>query len=174
MAVLIRDIYEAFDLFHSSLYRREFRKTLNLHQWGEQDLLPLLRTFLLGYFGESLVPEAKAKLPGGLSGYGRLDFTIDGVGVEFAVRKPRSPKSSVQNGVNSPEVKKLMKHDGRAGLVLFDLSGDPLTKDELDRFRELPSLGKESHRTSSFNVMYFFTTTGRPRKRGCIAKRIRA
>lgn len=64
MALTVKEAIEAFDLLFSSLHRKEFSKTLCLNEWGERDLLPLVRTFLLGYFGESLVPEAKSKLPG--------------------------------------------------------------------------------------------------------------
>jgi|SRR5215471_18032511 len=87
MAITVKKVIEAFELLFSSLHRREFSKTLCLNEWGEKDLLPLVRTFLLGYFGESLVPEAKSQLPGTLSGESYIDFVIDNVAVEFAVRK---------------------------------------------------------------------------------------
>ena len=51
MAFTVKDIVEAFELLFSSLHRKEFTKTLQLNKWGEQDLLPLVRTYLLGYFG---------------------------------------------------------------------------------------------------------------------------
>lgn len=95
MTITVDKVIEAFDLLFSSLHRKEFSKTLCLNEWGERALLPLVRTFLLGYFGESLVPEAKSKLPGTLSGEGYIDFIIDNVAVEFAVRKPTAAKSNV-------------------------------------------------------------------------------
>ena len=152
MAVTVKEVIDAFDLLFSSLHRKEFTKTLRLNEWGEQELLPLVRTYLLGYFGESLVPEAKTKLPGSLSGDGYIDFLIDNVAVEFAVRKPTAAKSNVSASVNSAEVKKLMKHDGLALLVLFDFSKTPYTEEQIENFRDWPSLGKGNHKKSPFNV----------------------
>jgi hypothetical protein len=80
MSITIAEIVKSFDLLYNSMHRKEFSKTLRLNEWGEQELLPLVRTFLLGYFGESLVPEAKSKLPGALSGHGRIDL-------KFLIRK---------------------------------------------------------------------------------------
>lgn len=173
MAVTVKKVIDAFDLLFSSLHRKEFTKTLRLNEWGEQELLPLVRTYLLGYFGESLVPEAKTQLPGSLSGDGYIDFLIDNVAVEFAVRKPTAAKSNVSASVNSTEVKKLMKHDGLALLVLFDFSKTPYTEEQIENFRDWPSLGKGNHKKSPFNVAYFYLEKQRPKTPGCFTKNIR-
>jgi len=173
MAVTVKEVIEAFDLLFDSLHRKEFTKTLRLNEWGEQELLPLVRTFLLGYFGESLVPEAKTRLPGSLSGDGYIDFLIDNTAVEFVVRKPSAARSNVSASVNSTEVKKLMKHDGLAVLVLFDFSKTPYTEKQIERFRDWPSLGKGNYTKSPFNVVYFYLKKKRPKTLGYFTKNIR-
>ena len=173
MAVTVKEVVEAFELLFSSLHRREFTKTLPLNQWGEHELLPLVRTYLLGYFGESLVPEAKSKLPGSLSGDGYIDFLVDNVAVEFAVRKPTAAKSNLSASVNTTEIKKLMKHDGLAVLVLFDFSKTPYTEEQIESFRDWPSLGKGNHKKSPFNVAYFCLEKHRPKTPACFTKNIR-
>ncbi|BEH09091.1 MULTISPECIES: hypothetical protein [Geobacter] len=173
MSVAIKEVVDAFDLLYQSLLNREFSKSLRLHEWGEQDLLPLVRTYLLGYFGESIVPEAKAVLPGTLSGNGRIDFLIDNVAVEFAVRKPTAAKSNVSATVNSSEAKKLMKYDGSAVLVLFDFSKTPYTSEQIESFRNWPSLGRGNHCKSAFNVAYYYIKSRRPLTTDVIKKNIR-
>lgn len=173
MSITVTEVIEAFDLLFSSMRNKEFSKTLRLHEFSERELLPLARTFLLGYFGESLVPEAKSKLPGSLSGFGRIDFLIDNVAVELAVRRRDAAKSTVSATVNSSEVKKLMKHDGRAVLVLYDFSKSPYTEEQIESFREWPSLGKGNHNKSPFNVAYFYMKSHRPLTTACITKNIR-
>jgi hypothetical protein len=172
MAVTVKEVIEAFDLLFDSLHRKEFTKTLRLNEWGEQELLPLVRTFLLGYFGESLVPEAKTRLPGSLSGDGYIDFLIDHTAVEFVVRKPSAARSNVSASVNSTEVKKLMKHDGLALLVLFDFSKTPYTEKQIERFRKWPSLGQGNYKKSPFNVVYFYIKKKRPKTLGYFTKNI--
>jgi len=95
MSLTIVEEVDAFDLLFNSFHDKKFTKTLKLNEWGEQELLPLVRTYLLGYFGESIIPEAKSKLPGTLTGNGFIDFVIDNVAIEFAVRKPTASKSNV-------------------------------------------------------------------------------
>jgi hypothetical protein len=172
MAVTVKEVIEAFDLLFDSLHRKEFTKTLRLNEWGEQELLPLVRTFLLGYFGESLVPEAKTRLPGSLSGDGYIDFLIDNTAVEFVVRKPSAARSNVSASVNSTEVKKLMKHDGLALLVLLDFSKTPYTEKQIERFRKWPSLGQGNYKKSPFNVVYFYIKKKRPKTLGYFTKNI--
>lgn len=173
MTITVKEVVEAFDLLFAALHRKEFTKTLCLNEWGERELLPLVRTFLLGYFGESLMPEAKTKLPGTLSGEGLIDFVIDNVAVEFAVRTPYASKSNVSATVNSPEIKKLIKHDGLAVLILFDFSDTPYTEEQIERFRDWPSLGKGNHKKSAFNVAYFYLKKRRPKTPGHFIKNIR-
>ncbi|MYL96049.1 hypothetical protein GTI95_27450, partial [Citrobacter werkmanii] len=43
----ITEITECFEYFFSSLYRREFVKTLRLNECSERELLPLVRCYLL-------------------------------------------------------------------------------------------------------------------------------
>jgi hypothetical protein len=146
MAVPVKTVVKAFNLLYSNLLSRDFGKSLRFHHKGESDLLPLVRTFLLGYFEEDLIPEAKSKLPGSPSGNGRIDFIVGDVAVEFAVRKPKQSKTNLSHVTNSSEVKKLMKHDGKALLVLFDFSKKPFSEYDIERYREWPSLGKGPHR----------------------------
>lgn len=172
MNVGIGTVVDAFELLYAAFLRKGFSKTLRLSEWGEHDLLPLVRTFLLGYFGESLIPEAKAVLPGSLSGSGRLDFIVGGVAVEFAVRRPDAPKATLSLVVNSSEVKKLMKFDGPALLVLFDFSKTPFTANDIEAFRNWPSLGKGPHKKSPFNVAYFYKASKNPINPGVVKKNI--
>jgi hypothetical protein len=127
----------------------------------------------LGYFGESIVPEAKAQLPGALTGLGRVDYLIGDVAVELAVRSRGKAKANVSASVNTSEVKKLMKHDGRALLVLLDFSDTPATDGDISRFRDWPSLGKGNHKKSSFNVAYFYKKPTKRLALGRIVKNIR-
>ena len=173
MATTITEIMECFEYFFSPLYRREFVKTLRLNECSERELLPLVRCYLLGWFADNVSPEVKSKLPGTVSGHGYIDFVIDDVAVEFAVRKPTAARSNVSATVNSTEVKKLMKHDGKALLVLFDFSDAPYSEEQIESFRNWPSLGRGNHRKSAFNVVYFFVEKRRPLALGKITKNIR-
>ena len=156
MATTITEITDCFEYFFSSLYRREFVKTLRLNECSERELLPLVRCYLLGWFADNVSSEVKSKLPGTVSGHGYIDFVIDDVAVEFAVRKPTAARSNVSATVNSTEVKKLMKHEGKALLVLFDFSDTPYSEEQIESFRNWPTLGRGNHRKSAFNVVYFF------------------
>jgi hypothetical protein len=173
MGIGVGNVFSAFELLYVSLLRRSFSKTLRLHEWGEQDLLPLVRTFLLGYFGESIVPEAVSKLPGSLSGKGRIDFIVGDVAIEFAVRKPDARRSTLSASVNIHEVKKLMKYPGQAVLILYDFSKTPYTREQIEKFRNWPSLGQGSHKKSPFNVIYFYIESRRPLLTGSIKMNIR-
>ncbi|BEV72964.1 hypothetical protein THUN1379_24460 [Paludibacterium sp. THUN1379] len=156
MAITLTKTQEAFELLFGSLCDQSFSKSLQLEYWGERNLLPLVRTFLLGYFGKSIEPEAQATLPGALTGKGRLDFIIDNVAVEFAVRTPGCSSYKLGCITNESEIKKLLKYDGKSILVLFDFSNNPLKSEELEIFRDLPSLGQGNHKKSPFQLSYFF------------------
>jgi hypothetical protein len=119
------------------------------------------------------VPEAITSLPGSLTGNGYIDFLIDNVAVEFVVRKPEAAKSNLSASVNSTEIKKLMKHDGLALLVLFDFSKTPYTEDQIESFRDWPSLGKGNHKKSPFNVVYFYLKKRCPKIPSYCIKNIR-
>lgn len=173
MATTITSVVESFEYFFHSLYRPEFVKTLRLNECNERELLPLVRCYLLVYFADAVSPEVQGKLPGTITGNGYIDFVIDDVAVEFAVRRPTAAKSTVSATVNSTEMKKLMKYDGKALLVLFDFSGTPYTEDQIEAFRDWPSLGKGNHKKSAFNVAYFYVEKRRPLTLGKITKNIR-
>lgn len=151
----VSQVIAAFELLYAGLRNREFRKSLPLHEWSERQLLPLVRTFLLGYFGPKARPEHSTVLPNGLSGMGRIDFLVYGVAVEFAVRRPYYPKSDLLPKKNKTEILKLMTHPGRGVLVLFDFSKDALSSDELGSYRQVWSLVQEEHPRSAFSIAYF-------------------
>lgn len=132
-----------------------------------------VRCYLLGWFADSVSPEVRGKLPGSISGHGYIDFVIDDVAVEFAVRKPGAARSALSASVNSTEVKKLMKYDGKALLVLFDFSDTPYTEEQIESFRNWPSLGRGNHRKSAFNVAYFFVEKRSPLTPRKITRNIR-
>lgn len=170
MAVSVKQATKAFELLYAGLLSKKFSKTLKFKDWGEQNLLPLVRVFLLGYFGESIVPEAKSRLPGSLSGYGKIDFMIDQLAVEFIVRKPNAKKISQTD--TDPEVKKLMKYDGLSLLVIYDFSRSPMSLEKIDELREIPSLGRGPHKKSAFNVAYYYIKSKKPIEGAVMTKRI--
>jgi len=169
----IKSVVEAFGLLYESLHSRDYRKSLNMHEVGERELLPIVRSFLLGCFGE-ITPEQVCVLPGAPTGVGRIDFCVGGVAVEFAVRKPNGTKANLSAVTNANEIKKLLKFPGRSLLVLFDFSRRHFEDEDLERFREWPSLGKGNHKRSAFHVAYFYIKSVNPAKElGCIRKVIR-
>lgn len=169
----VTEVINSFEYLFSSLWRKEFVKTLRLNECNERELLPLVRCYLLGWFRHNVTPEVQGKLPGSLSGSGRLDFMIGDVAVEFAVRRPGAPKATLSAYVQAPEMKKLMKHDGLALLVLFDFSDFPFSEEQIEAFRDWPSLGRGNHRKSPFNVVYFYVEKKRPLRLNKITKNIR-
>lgn len=92
MSITVALVADAFQLLYTNLFSRDFRKSLRLHQMCERELLPLARTFLLGYFGRSLKPEYATAQPGAKTGMGRFDFMVGEVAVEFAVRRDSDPR----------------------------------------------------------------------------------
>lgn len=172
MRVTIGQVREAFGLLYESIHDREFRKTLRLNEWSEKELLPLVRTFLLGYFGHCY-PEVSVRLQSASSGWGRIDFQIGDVAVEFAVRRPLDRKGPLSSKVNTTEAIKLMMYDGPALLVLFDFSMHPFSDADIERFRDYPSLGRGNFKRSAFNVAYYYIKSARPREYGATCKNIR-
>ena len=165
MVTSIAEVSRAFHVFHEGLRDPAFCKSLELNSWTERDLLPLARTFLLGWFGHGRVaPEVMSSLPGKRTGRGRVDFVISNIAVELAVRSSKGPRSNLSAAVNADEIKKLMKWDGPAVLVLLDLTQDPLQDSAIHKFRDWPSLGQGNHKKSPFNVSYHFweENEGRP------------
>lgn len=161
----VRHIQAGMMDFYCALFQPEFRKTLHLHRYSERQLLPLLRAYLRGRYGERLGVEVEADLPGTASRKGRIDFTVGDTAVEFAVRKPDSPKSSLSAAVNHTEIKKLLKWRGRAVLVLYDFSDRPYAPGELESkfrdWRSIAKLGRGNHALSPFCVAYFHRGYGR-------------
>jgi hypothetical protein len=155
MSTTITDVHDAFHFLFTSLCKKDFSKSLNLSHRSERELLPLVRTFLLGYFGARIQPEALGKLPGAPTGKGRIDFIVDDVAVELAVRRPRYSKRHLRVVGNETEVKKLLCYQGKALLVLFDFSGKPLAAEDLHSYRTLPELDEE-HSISPFQISYFY------------------
>jgi len=49
-----------------------------------------------------------------------------------------------------------MMHPGPSVLILYDFSRHPFEADDLERYRDYPSLGKGNFTNSGFNVSYFF------------------
>ena len=159
MPIAIKEVREAFELYFDALHDRQFRKTQRLHELSEQQLHPLVRSFLLGYFG-SVSPEVVARLPTSLTGAGRIDYVIDNVAVEFAVRRPMRAKSTLSQVTNATEIAKLVKWDGPALLVLYDSSKAPYDEEQIAKYREWRSLGQGNHKKSPFNVAYFYRQGG--------------
>ncbi|EJL37555.1 hypothetical protein PMI01_00633 [Caulobacter sp. AP07] len=151
----ISQVIDAFELFHQSLRRPEFRKSFRFDHWSERQLLPLVRAFLLGYFGPRAEPERMTVLPGKLTGQGRVDFIVYDVAVELAVRRPWCPKAELLPEKNADEVRKLLKYNGLGVLVLLDYSKTPLSRAELEGYRVLPTLGQGNHAKSGFSLAYF-------------------
>ena len=89
------------------------------------------------------------------------------------LENPAATKSNVSATVNAAEVKKLIKYDGLAILVLFDFSKTPYREDQIENFRDWPSLGKGNHKKSAFNVAYFYIEKQRPKTPNFIVKNIR-
>lgn len=76
-------------------------------------------------------------------------------------------------GVGAGARRSQVKHDGKALLVLFDFSDTPYSEEQIESFRNWPSLGRGNHRKSAFNVVYFFVEKRRPLALGKITKNIR-
>jgi len=110
MSPSVSEIRRAFSILYEAFHDPSFRKSRGFNSWGESHLLPLVRTFLLGYLGHC-EPESAASLPGSLSKTGRIDFKIGTTAIEFAVRKPNQASSPLSASVNNTEAKKLLKHD---------------------------------------------------------------
>ena len=118
--------------------------------------LPLVRTFLLGYFRE-VTPEKPVTLPTTATGKGKIDFLIDDVAVEFAVRTKSNLGNNLSRNKNFPELVKLLSFKGKSLLVLYDFSPKPYSSYDIEEFRNIPYI-PDCHEISPFNVSYFFQT----------------
>ena len=162
MAVTLKEVAEAFEHLFETMHDPGFRKSIDLKVLKEHELLRYVRFFLLGWFRRDAVDaETEVSFPWTESGTGRVDFFVGDVAIELAVRNGNQPRSNLLDTVNAPEVIKLMKHDGLAMLVLFDFSLSPLTDEDLERFRDVPSPGQGNHKRTPFHVYYFNAKRGR-------------
>ncbi len=163
----VTQVSDCFELLFSAFHTKEFTKSLKLNHWRERDLLPLMRTGLLCYFGKKALPEVEVATSWTVSGKSRIDFCIDDTAVEFAVRNPGKSYTNVSASTNTSEVKKLLSwKNGKSVLVLFDFSDSPFTWEELQWYREHPSFGKGNRKKNAYSVLYFYVESKRPLKLG--------
>jgi hypothetical protein len=145
----VKDIQKAIDVFFEWAHDKDFCKSVPLSKVGERTLLPYLKTFFLGRFGE-VDPEYSVST-------GRIDFVVKGIAIEVVVRKPSKPKTVLAPNQNTTEIKKLLKYnEGKAVLAMMDFSKTPITETELNEFRDWPSPGQGRHKVSAFNVTYHY------------------
>lgn len=145
MIISVRNVVERFESLFNSFYRKEFIKTHSFNTINERELLSLIKWFLLYRYDNRVYPKFKARLQGSTIGNGYIDFVISDITAEFAVRSEISSKASISVIVQTTEMKKLMRYDGKALLALFDFSDSLYSKPEIDEFRYIPSLGKRNH-----------------------------
>lgn len=163
MTVTVKQVQNAFELLFGGLLDRDFSKTQAFKHWGERDLLPLARCFLLGYFGRSVSPEHPVRHPLAESGEGQVDFMIDGVAVEFVVRAAEAERAKLYPSSNESELAKLMKHSDDSLLVLLDFSPDPFDPDHLRQLFDDASLGLGLGRGNSktrYQLSYYYLESG--------------
>lgn len=173
MTISVRNVVERFEYLFNSFYRKEFIKTHSFNTITKRELLSLVKWFLLCRYNDRVYPKFKARLQGSATGNGYIDFVISDIAAEFAVRSEISSKASISAIVQTTEMKKLMRYDGKALLALFDLSDSPYSEPEIDEFRYIPSLGNEKSQCSAFNVVYFYAASRGLFETGRISKNIR-
>ena len=164
MAITIEQVSYAFNLFYRNIHRQDFVKSLKLSAHGERDMLPLLRAFLLGFFGESLAPEADANLAGTAPDKGNFDFVIETAAIAFAVRKKSKDKTKSALSYVAPpsDLANLLKHDGLQVLVLFDFTKHPLSADDIETIATWDIPGRGNDTTAVLHVLYFCLESTRP------------
>lgn len=170
----VTEIVDALELLYAKVLDRSYRKTLDLHVRGERRLLPIIGGFLLGRF-RNVQPEHPVKHRP-LRWPLRVDFLVDDVAVEVAVRGRTSPKQLVSVALNMSEIKKLTCYEGKRLLVLFDFSRKPMQPEELERFRnwrDLVGRGRPSKVIPAFNVAYYYMSSKRPIETGIFRMNVR-
>lgn len=174
MGVGVGEVVEAFQYFFDSILSRTYAKSVRFEHYNENQLLPLVRSYLLGYFWDDMKAELASSLPGRATKSGRIDFVVGDIAVELAVR-PRGArgKRALCAAENETEVKKLLRWPGPGVLILFDFGRSLMTEEDLKAYRVLPSLGKGRWTTSSFQLAYLHQTT-RPRGTSVVRKRVLA
>jgi hypothetical protein len=155
IATAIKQVKEACYLLYETILIPQFTKSYGLIWWSQRDVLLLIRFFLLGYF-QSLEPEAASRYPVSQTGCDKVDFLINGIAVEFAIRTLEGGSTEVSASSSMDALTKLMKHIGPAVLVVFDFSHAPYTSEQLESYRGLPSLGKGHHSKYPFSVLYYY------------------
>jgi len=174
--ISVEQVKNSFHFLHESMRQKEFSKAMYFNWWCEKDLLPSIRFYLLGYFG-AIDPEVKTELASSNSGEGYIDFAIENIAIEFAVRKPDEYKSKLTAYTNRDERKKLIRrkmyndHLNYGTLVLFDFTKDPLLDEQLEEYRDIPSLGKGNFNKDGFVLLYFYI--GKNSETLCIKKQIK-
>lgn len=172
----IKTVQESFHLLYDSFGESSFVKTQGFEWWGEKNLLPNVRFFLLGYFGNDLEPEYKTELLSSKTGNGYIDFVVGKTAVEFAVRLPDEKKSKLTAYTNRDERQKLIRRKKmhpwleRGVHILFDFSQDPLSDEQLEDYRELPDFGSGNYNKDNFSVLYFYRSSAN--ETDCIRKNI--
>ena len=112
------EIQEAVGQFFEWSHDHDFCKSVKLNKQGERYLLPLLKTYFLGRFGD-VMPEYPVD-------NGRIDFVVGRTAIEVVVRKPNSTKGVLSRSANFSELRKLLRYNqGKAVLVLLDFSKNP-------------------------------------------------
>lgn len=160
MKVTKDDVIKCFGILFESLQNKNFAKTFDFTEWNEQELLPLVRAFLLGYFG-SVEPEVKAILPSAPTGHGRIDFIVGATAIEFAVRNASAGKAVIKDYSVRDEMQKLMKYEGLSFLVIFDFSNDHLIEEDIENMKKFAHiLLHKNHKISTFHILYFFVDEG--------------
>lgn len=160
----IKSIEKSFHLLYESFGESSFVKSHHFEWWGEKNLLPNIRFFLLGYFGSDLEPEIKTELLSSKTGAGYIDFVVGRTAVEFAVRLPNESKSKLTSYTNRDERTKLIRRKKwhpwleRGVHVLFDFSTNPLTDEQLEEYRDLPDFGSGNFNKDGFSILYFHRT----------------
>jgi hypothetical protein len=150
------DISEACEDFFQYSTDKKFMKSYRVDQVGEKaGILPALKWFLAARF-KVVKPEGAANN----SSKERIDFIVDNVAVEVAVRRNGKSKSALKKRVNASEIKKLIRWKGLAVLVLFDFDSNPLNEDDLEDFRDYPSLSKKNDTETPFNILYYCVEDG--------------
>lgn len=147
---------EAFYRLYQAYRNKRFTKTLNFTQKTEREILPLVRSYLLGYF-EHLEPEVMIQV--GSNYRGRFDFLINNVAVEFAVRSANKGGNNLKAKNNVNEIKKLIRYPDHSLMILFDFKGyreDDEVRATLEEYRNIPSLGRGNHNRYPFTVAYFY------------------
>ncbi|MGQ9366221.1 hypothetical protein [Azospirillum sp. ST 5-10] len=156
MSEALRDIRGDFEYLFRNLCNPDFCLTYKCHTWNERDLLPLIRFYLLGAYGDKLVPEYWVRHAFAQHGDGRVDFLIGRTAVEVAVQPEQGTRGKLTRSANTDECVKLMQHDGPSALVLFDFARvRTLSPQDLADYRDTPSLGRGNWSVSGFNILYF-------------------